>query len=206
MVTSICLSVVLVIFILISNLSIQNYAEDKTYFNANAIPKNKVALVLGTSKYLSNGNINLYFKYRVDAAVELFKSNKVEFILVSGDNGSKNYDEPSDFKDELVRHGIPEDKIVLDYAGFRTLDSVIRAKKIFGQDRITVVSQEFHNQRAIYIASKNGIDAIGYNAKDLQGRLGLKTRLREYIAKSKVFLDLVFEVQPRYLGERVVIN
>jgi SanA protein len=109
-----------------------------------------VGLVLGTSQYLKNGYLNWYFKYRIEATVELYKKGKIDFILVSGDNSHKNYDEPTAFKNELIKRGIPADQIYLDYAGFRTLDSVVRAKEIFGQTSITIISQKFHNERAIY--------------------------------------------------------
>lgn len=132
--------------------------------DVNSIPKNKVGLLLGTGKYAANGNINLFYKYRIDAAVKLYNAGKIEFILVSGDNSRKDYDEPSDFKNDLIARGIPEDKIVLDYAGFRTLDSVVRAKEIFGQTSITFISQKFHNQRAIYLAEHYDIKAVGFNA------------------------------------------
>jgi SanA protein len=165
------------------------------------IPKNKVGLVLGTGKYAASGNINLFYKYRVDAAVKLYEAKKIEYILVSGDNSRKDYDEPSDFKQDLIARGIPEDKIFLDYAGFRTLDSVIRAKEIFGQTSITFISQKFHNQRAIYIANSYDIKAVGFNAKDVY-----KSHFREYLARSKASLDLVFNVQPKFLGKKITIQ
>ncbi|WP_296380940.1 ElyC/SanA/YdcF family protein [Winogradskyella sp.] len=171
------------------------------YDDINAIPKNKVGLVLGTGKYAANGNINLFYKYRIDAAVKLYKADKIEFILVSGDNGRKGYDEPSDFKKDLIAKGIPKNKIFLDYAGFRTLDSMVRAKEIFEQTSITVISQKFHNQRAIYIGNQFGIKAVGFNAKDVY-----KSHFREYLARSKASLDLVFNVQPKFLGEKITIK
>lgn len=185
---------------------IQKNAENKTYTNSDLISKNNVGLVLGTSKTLRNGRINLYFQYRIDATVELYNKGKITFVLVSGDNGNKHYDEPTDFKNELIKRGIPEDKIFLDYAGFRTLDSVIRAKEIFGQKRITIISQKFHNERAIYLAEKSGINAIGFNAKDITGRYGIKTKIREYFARTKVFLDILFGVQPKFLGKKIEIK
>ena len=110
-----------------------NFKTNDLVFNkVDAIPKNKVGLILGTGKYAASGNINLFYKYRVDAAVKLFKAGKIEYILVSGDNSRKDYDEPTDFKLDLIAEGIPEDRIYLDYAGFRTLDSIVRAKEIFG--------------------------------------------------------------------------
>ena len=192
--------------IFFSNYTIENATENKTFFKTSKIEKNKVGLVLGTSKYLSDGRINLYFKYRIDATVDLFKTGKIDYVLVSGDNSSENYDEPTDFKNELIERGIPEDKIYLDYAGFRTLDSVVRSKEIFGQDDITIISQQFHNERAIYLAEKYGINAIGFNAKDINGKYGIKVKLREYLARTKVFLDILFGVEPKFYGKKIKIG
>lgn len=189
-----------------ANHSIEKNAENKTFSNASKIKKNKVGLVLGTAKFLKNGEINLYFKYRINATVELYKKGKIDFILVSGDNGNKNYDEPTDFKNELIKKGIPANKIFLDYAGFRTLDSVVRAKEVFGQTSITIISQKFHNERAIYLAEKNGISAIGFNARDLSGKYGLKTKIREYFARTKAYLDILFGVKPKFLGRKIEIQ
>src|SRR5690554_8217064 len=132
-----------------ANYSIQNIAKDKTFSSVTKIEINKVGLLLGTAKYYKDGGVNLYFKYRIDAAVELYNSRKIDFILVSGDNSSMQYNEPMTFKNELVKRGIPEEVIFLDYAGFRTLDSVIRAIEIFGQANFTFISQKFQNEREI---------------------------------------------------------
>ncbi|MGY0407292.1 MAG: SanA/YdcF family protein [Polaribacter sp.] len=195
-----------IVLVFAANYSIEKNAANKTFSNASKIKKNKVGLVLGTSKILKNGRINLYFKYRINATVELYKKGKIDFVLVSGDNGNKNYDEPTDFKKELIKKGIPANRIFLDYAGFRTLDSVVRAKEIFGQISITIISQKFHNERAIYLAEKNGISAIGFNARDLSGKYGLKTRVREYFARTKAYLDIMFGVEPKFLGNKVEIK
>jgi SanA protein len=173
------------------------------YNDVSTIPKNKVGLVLGTSKYVASRNINLYYKYKIDAVLKLYRARKIEFILISGDNGRKDYNEPSYFKNDLIAQGIPENKIFLDYAGFRTLDSMVRAKEIFGQTSITVISQKFHNQRAIYIAHHFDVDAIGFNAKN--PKRGRMTHVREYLARSKTTLDMVFNVQPKFLGEPILI-
>lgn len=194
------------ILMLKANYSVKKSAANKTFSDSSVITKNKVGLLLGTSKILKNGRINYYFKYRVDAAVELFKKGEIEFILVSGDNGTETYDEPTEFKNELIKNGIPEHSIFLDYAGFRTLDSVIRSKEVFGQLSITIISQKFHNERAIYLAEKNGISAIGYNARDLSGKYGFKTRFREYFARTKAFLDVMFGVEPKFLGAKIEIQ
>ena len=192
--------------IFISNYLIEKNAKNKTFTEVASIKENKVGLVLGTSKRLSNGNINLYYKYRIDATLQLYKAGKIDYILISGDNGNTNYDEPTDFKNDLVAGGIPKNKIYLDYAGFRTLDSVVRVKEIFGQTEITIISQKFHNERAIYLAKKFNIDAVGFNAKDVSGRYGLKVRLREYLARTKVFIDILFKVKPKFLGEKIEIK
>ncbi|UOX33460.1 YdcF family protein [Flavobacterium sediminilitoris] len=200
------LFVLLLIVISISNYTIQKNAKNKTYSTINSIQKNKVGLVLGTSKYLKSGALNLYFKYRIDATVELYKNNKIDFILISGDNGNEKYDEPTDFKNELISEGVPANKIFLDYAGFRTLDSILRAKLIFGLDQFTIISQQFHNERALYLANKNGINAIAYNAKDVSKRYGIKVKIREYFARTKVFLDILFKVKPKFLGPKIEIK
>lgn len=194
------------LLLVISNYSIARIAKDKTFFSTSQIKKNKVGLLLGTAKYYKAGGINLYFKYRIDAAVQLYKSGKIEYILVSGDNSSVYYNEPMTFKKELIKRGIPAEVIYLDYAGFRTLDSVVRAKEIFGQEEITIISQQFQNERAIYIAESKGIKAIGFNATDIEGTNGLKVKFREYFARTKAFMDIAFNVQPRFYGEKVFIG
>ena len=194
------------LMLLICNLIIEYSVDGKTYSDINTIPKNKVGLVLGTSKKITSGASNPYYSNRINATIALYKANKIDFVLVSGDNGSKYYNEPNTFKKDLVNGGIPEDKIFLDYAGFRTLDSMVRAKEIFGLDSVTVISQKFHNERAIYLAEKKGLRAIGYNARDISGQQGQKVQLREYFARVKVFLDLMLNTQPRFFGEKVEIK
>lgn len=195
-----------IIFAVSSDAIVENSAKNKTFIDVEKVATNKVGMVLGTAKYRIAGGINLYFKYRIDAVVELYKSGKISFILVSGDNSTKYYNEPAEFKKELIKKGIPEEKIFLDFAGFRTLDSVVRAKKIFGQSKITIISQRFHNERAIYLAEKHGIKAIGFNAKDVSQNYGFKTQVREYFARSKAIIDVLFGVEPKFLGDSIEIK
>lgn len=199
-------SLVIISSIYFSNKIIENNAEEKLYNSTENISKNKVGLLLGTAKYLSDGRINLYYQFRVEAAVTLFKAQKIDFIVVSGDNGTKNYNEPSEFKDDLIEAGIPENKIFLDYAGFRTLDSVVRVKEIFGQTSVTIISQQFHNERALYLANHYDIDAIGYNARGISGKYAVKVQLREYLARVKVFVDILFNIKPKFLGKPIEIK
>jgi len=152
------------------------------------------------------GGINPYYAHRIDATIALYKAGKIEFVLVSGDNGTIYYNEPTTIKKDLVEGGIPTDKIFLDYAGFRTLDSMVRAKFIFGLDSVTVISQQFHNERAIYIAEKKGLKAIGFNARGISGKQGTKVQFREYFARVKVFIDLLLNTQPRFYGDKIEIK
>lgn len=199
-------SIFALISIPISNRIIRNSAKNKMYSSSAKIPHNKVGLLLGTSKYLSNGSINQYYQNRIDATLSLYKAGKIDFIIVSGDNSCKEYDEPTTIKNDLIAGGVPAEKIFLDYAGFRTLDSVVRCDKIFGQKSITIISQKFHNERALFIAKYKGIKAIGFNAKDVQKYYGFKTQLREKFARVKTMIDLLFGKDPNFLGEKIEIN
>ncbi len=182
-------------------------ARHYTYDDVNAVPYNRVALVLGTSKYLIGGSPNHYFKYRIKAAAELYNNGKVDYILVSGDNATVQYNEPRQMRRALIQAGIPASAIYSDYAGFRTLDSIVRAKEVFGQAHFTVVSQAFHNERAIFIARHFGIEAVGFNAVDPSAYQGIKTRVREVFARLMGLLDLyVLDKGPKFLGEPIVIG
>ena len=161
--------------------------------------------MLGTGKFLNNGYENPYYTYRIRAANELLKSGKIKYLIISGDNSQKNYNEPEMMKQDLIKLGIDSTKLYLDFAGFRTFDSIIRAKEIFGQDSITIISQAWHNERAIFIAEKEGIAAIGFNAKDVNKRAGLKTQIREKLARVKVYFDYLLNAKPKFLGEKVEI-
>ena len=196
----------LILVLAFCNLTIHFYAQKYVYNKIEDLPEQKVGLVLVTSKYVTGGNTNYYFKYRIDAAVSLYKAGKIQYILVSGDNGTTSYNEPRDMYTALIEAGIPKEKIVLDFAGFRTLDSIVRCKEVFMQESFVIVSQEFHNQRAIFLAHAHGINAIAFSAKDVQKKNGIKTRIRELFAKTKVFIDLALEKRPKYLGEQVEIG
>ncbi|MFS4416533.1 vancomycin high temperature exclusion protein [Maribacter sp. 2307ULW6-5] len=192
--------------LLTSHYVIAHYAKDKMYDKLEDVPAQQVGLVLGTSKRLKSGAPNPYYTNRILATTLLYKSNKIKFVLASGDNGSIYYNEPNTIKKDLIAAGIPADRIFLDYAGFRTLDSMVRAKEIFGLDSVTVISQKFHNERAIYLAGKKGLKAIGFNAKDVSIEAGLRVRVRESLARVKVFVDLALQTQPKFFGEKVTID
>ena len=160
--------------------------------------------MLGTSRYIGNNFPNAYFFNRIEAALKLYESGKIEYVLVSGDNGTKEYNEPEDMRDELIARGIPSSKIVLDFAGFDTYDSMIRAQKVFRQNEFIVISQHFHNQRAVYIARRFGIKAYGYDAEDVKAYSGIRTKIREAFACVKAYTEVKLSVDPKFLGEKVI--
>ncbi len=189
------------------NNAVEEGSKGYIYTDLNKIPANKVGVLLGTSRHLTNGSQNPFFYYRIKAASALFFSGKIRYILVSGDNRYFSYNEPREMRRELMRAGIPDTSIIMDFAGFRTLDSVVRAKKVFGLKKFTIISQEFHNERAIYIARFNDIDAVAYNAVDPPDDFTLKVRVREYFARAMVVLDLyLLNKKPYFLGSQVRIG
>lgn len=198
--------IALLVMIVVSNLVVSCSTKKLVYQSVESVPYNKTALLLGTSKYLSDGRRNLYYQYRIEAVAALFRAHKVDYVVVSGDNSREDYDEPTDMKNDLVAAGIPAERIYLDYAGFRTLDSVVRCKEIFGQSSFTIVSQQFHNERAIFLARHYNIAAIGFNAQDVQAYYGFKTMLREKLARVKLFIDLLVHKKPKFLGDKVQVG
>jgi len=177
-------------FVLFCQWTVIRAGKGALYADAQAVPEREIALVLGTSDRLANGRRNLFFTYRMDAAAALYRAGKVRRLLLSGDNRTQDYDEPTRMKEALMERGVPESALVLDYAGFRTLDSVLRARDVFGARRLIVVSQRFHNQRALFIAQHSGMDAIGFCARDVPARRTLKVRVREAFARIRAVLDL----------------
>lgn len=168
-----------------------------------ALPITDVALVLGCSKQLGDGRRNLFFERRMAAAAELYRTGQVSYLLVSGDNSRPDYDEPSDMRAALVAAGVPASRIVRDHAGFRTLDSVVRAKQVFGLSELIVVSQRFHNERAVFLARAHGMRAYGYDARDVGGAEGLRVKLREVVSRLAAVLDVrVLGSTPRFGGPR----
>ena len=186
--------------------AVKRSASGKLYSAANQVPYNRTGLLLGTSKYLRNGFINPYYQYRLEAALALIRSGKIHNLVISGDNSRKDYSEPEDMRADLMAAGVDSAVIYLDYAGFRTFDSMVRLREIFGQDSVTVISQKFHNERALYIAGREKIAAIGYNARDVGQASGMRVKFREKLARVKVFLDYLLGEKPKFLGERVIIS
>jgi SanA protein len=196
-----------IVLIFLSNTLVVQQSEGFIYRDLASVPPARVALLLGTSRWVRGGRPNPFFDNRVAAAVRLYETGTVDFILASGDNSHQSYNEPAYLREALMRSGVPEERIVLDYAGFSTLDSVVRARKVFGLESVLLVSQAFHLQRALFIASASGLDAVGYAAADVEGWAGVSVRLREALARVKAVLDVyVFNRSPRYLGEPELIE
>lgn len=177
--------------------------QDRIYTD-DSIPTRKVGVILGTSKS-HDGGPNQYFQERVETAARLYKAGKVSHLIVSGDNRSVYYNEPRDMYNALLKLGVPGKSITMDYAGLRTFDSIVRAKLIFGQDRITVITQGFHCYRALFIADYYEMDAVAYAAGgDQKHSLGLA--LRELVARNLAALDLyIFHQKPEIMGKKELI-
>lgn len=172
--------------------------EGKRAYAVADLPVREVGLVLGTSPRVVGGRKNLHFEGRMDLAASLLASGKVKRLLISGDNGSRGYDEPTAMKDALLARGVPEEAMTLDYAGFRTLDSVARAKSAFEIDSLTIITDDFHLPRALYLAGANGIDAIGCGA-DTSRFLRPNLRIREHLARVLAVLDVLTGREPKFV-------
>ena len=189
------MTVICIVIIYICNQIVVNNAEGKVYSDIDSIKYNKVGLLLGTTPQARIGRItNYFFIYRIDAVEQLYKAGKIEQILISGDDNSLDgINEPECMRDSLVARDVPANTIILDGKGFRTISSVINANKVFGLKSFTIISQEFHNERAIYQAEHLGLDVEnlqGYNAKMPKSRRAFLTTIREYFARVKMFWDV----------------
>lgn len=188
--------------VIYANVTATLSSRGRMFTTPGEVPATTVGLVFGTTDNVA-GRENLYFRYRIEAAARLWKAGKIKTIIVSGDNRSKFYNEPGKMKQALIERGIPGDRIVCDFAGLRTLDSVVRAKEIFGVQSILFISQRFQNERAIYLAEANGMNAYGFDAMDVNSHGGLKTKLREVGARVKMWLDVNFlKTRPKHLGAK----
>lgn len=179
--------------------SVSFYVRDKVFENIDTLPTRPYALVLGTSKYVTTGKTNTYYDNRLEAAKILLDKQKASYLLLSGDNRTLQYNEPRAMLHDLRKMGIPENKMFPDFAGFRTLDSVVRASKVFQLNSFIIVSQKFHCERALLIAKFHHIDAICFVAKSPESNV--MTRIREVLARVKAVLDLLLNVKPYFLGE-----
>ncbi len=179
-----------VVLILVSNWWVVYNTRQQTYFDIHRLPANDVGLVLGTSKFVRSGKENLFFRYRMEATARLWKEGKVKYFVLSGNNDSEYYNEPADMQRALEKLGVPASVMTLDYAGYRTFDSVVRCKEVFNQEKITIISQNFHNTRALFIGNHEGMEAIAFAAQDVPDGYSLRTLVREYLARPYAILDV----------------
>lgn len=174
---------------------------NRIYQDVQTVPAEEVALVLGTTPYVASGQQNLFFDARIDAAAELYHTGKVRHLLLSGDNRHHTYNEPKAMQKALLEKGVPATAMTLDYAGFRTLDSIVRTRSVFGLSRVMVITQNFHNRRALFIARQKDIEAIGFNASDVSLNYGRQIYMREFLARVKAVLDIfVLRTKPHFDG------
>ncbi|MBT1708479.1 YdcF family protein [Fulvivirgaceae bacterium PWU5] len=195
------------VFLIGCNVWIVKSTESQVYEDLQDLPAHRVALVLGTSHKLAGGKANPFFEKRMETAAELYRMGKIDHFILSGDNRSRFYNEPVAMRKALMKLGVPETAITLDYAGLRTLDSVVRCQKIFGQDKITIITQPFHSYRALFISQYYDIDAVAMVAEEPDFEYSFKVRLREYLARTKAVLDLyVLKTEPRFMGRKEELN
>jgi len=203
----IALPVIAFLFLLITNIWVVNSTRTKLFSDVEQLPGHRVALVLGTSNKTVAGTPNQFFEKRMETAAELYKSGRIHHFILSGDNRTKFYNEPLAMQKALVSRGVPASAITLDYAGLRTLDSVVRCKEIFGQNEIIIITQPFHSYRALFISNYYDIDAVAMTASEPDFDVSFKVKIREYFARSKAVLDLyVLKTTPRHLGKKERIN
>lgn len=191
------------LFLIVSNIWVVTATSDNVYEEQKRLPDHRMALVLGTSHRTVAGGPNPYFEKRMETAADLFRNGKIDHFILSGDNSSRYYNEPIEMRKSLVKKGVPPTAITLDYAGLRTLDSIVRCKQIFGQDKITIITQPFHSYRALFISDYYDIEAVAMVAGEPDFENSIKVRVREYLARPKAVLDLyVFKTSPRFLGQK----
>ncbi|MBL0744313.1 YdcF family protein [Chryseolinea sp. Jin1] len=198
---------VCMLFIVGCNLWVVWSTSSDVFTDLQQLPDHRVALVLGTSHKTVGGGSNPFFQKRMEKAYELYRLGKVDHFILSGDNRSVYYNEPMEMRKALLKMGVPDYAITLDYAGLRTLDSVVRCQKIFGQNKIIIITQPFHSYRALFISRYYDIDAVAMVADEPDFDYALKVRFREYFARPKAVLDLyILKTSPRFLGEKEKIK
>ncbi len=191
------------LFILTLNVWIVRSTSSRVFEDFECIPSNKVGLVLGTTHKLKSGKENPYFISRIKAAAMLYHKGKIKHIILSGDNRTRYYNEPLQMKTALLAQDVPEDDITLDYAGFRTLDSVVRSKEIFGQDSVTIITQRFHTYRALFISEYYAVNAVAIVADDISFPGSVPMTLREIVARPLAVIDLyIIKKTPHHLGKK----
>lgn len=185
--------VLLVLLVVIGcQIAVTQAAKGRLYSDLDEIPHREVGLLLGTNPKGRTGRPNQFYCRRIDATVALFEAGKIDRLIISGARHDSLYDEPAAMKAELLLRGIPESVITLDGEGFRTINSVGRAKDVFGADSLIVISQQFHNERTLFLAKHLGVDAIAYNAANTSSRRWKVLMFgRECLARVKAVFEII---------------
>jgi len=197
------------LFTILFSLTVNSYVKSETsgfiFNDTESIPNAYCGLVLGAKVY-KNGELSPVTQDRIITAFELYKKGKIKRILVSGDHGQEKYDETNTMKKHLLLMGIPGRDIFTDHAGFNTYNSVVRARRIFHVKNMIIITQEFHLNRSVYIARKNGIKAYGIISDKRKYLFSDRYEIREYLARVKSFLEVFFNINPVYLGRAIPIT
>lgn len=194
--------------LMLSAIALDRWISWKTapfvYDELQTLPSRQVGVVLGTAKYYRTGVINQYYLFRIQGALNAYNSGKISYLLLSGDNALQSYNEPMTMRRDLIAAGVPPADIVLDYAGFRTLDSIVRTRKVFDTNDFTIITQRFHCERALFIAQHLGIQAQCYAVPSPKNMMTV--RLREFGARLGALFDLyILKREPRFLGPQIPI-
>ena len=192
-------------FFCVANAMVLNAGKGKIYEDMNSLPHHRVGLVLGCAPMVGKAK-NTFFLARIEAAANLYKGHKVDRLLVSGDNGRQGYDEPTAMLEALIAKGIPKEHITADYAGFRTLDSMVRATKVFGITDATIITDDFHMARSLYYDDHAGLQADGFPSKAPENPMTASIEFREVLARGRAVLDEAFHISPKFLGKKEVIR
>ncbi|HUP91808.1 MAG TPA: ElyC/SanA/YdcF family protein [Solimonas sp.] len=192
----------LVLFVVLCNRWVINSTDAYVYTDWALLPDNEVGLVLGTSPYVTGGGTSSEYQGRIRAAAELYRLEKVRHLIVSGANPDSTYNEPRAMWRDLVKAGVKETDITMDFAGFRTFDSVVRAQTIFGLQRLTIITQRYHAYRAVFLSKKIGLSAVVFIAPaSSDGSYGVRNPPREILARCKAVLDVfLLRTEPKFLG------
>jgi SanA protein len=198
---------ILLICVIASNLWVIISTRSQVLNDKQQLQTSGVALVLGTSHRMISGVPNPFFENRIATAAELYRNGKVDHFILSGDNSTPYYNEPMEMKKALMKRDVPATAITLDYAGLRTLDSIVRCKEVFGQSNIIIITQPYHSYRALFISNYYHMNAVALVAKEPSQTISAQVYFREYLARAKAILDLyVLGTAPRHLGEKEPIS
>ncbi len=192
------------VFVAATNFAVLRAGRGRILFQVDAVPARDVAIVLGTSPKIRGQWPNPFFESRLDAAAKLWHAHKVRHFILSGDNSRESYDEPTAMREALVKRGVPAEATTLDFAGFRTLDTMARAHAVFGQRSVIIITDDFHLPRSLFLAEAHGLDAVGFGGEPVPFRWSKKTRAREIISRSMAWVDIyVLHTQPKFFGPPV---